>query len=156
MCIERNPSVLIQIERIEDLLKRSGVRDFCLTCLKSTSGNRCCLHCNLVGPKGCIMKPLVCSLWLCEEAKAEFPQVAKELGEIAAQWPVMVAHGLPHASLRAENLTDSPDVVDPRFLVPHYDALRRRRDLGPEPSATTHPFARLRAESQPVRAGSNQ
>lgn len=99
--MKRNPQVLIQIERAEDILVRTGVSDHCSACINSPE-NGCCQRCPSLGLFGCVEKPMACALWLCHRAKRMFPDAVKQLGQIADQLPAEVAYGHRHRSLIAE------------------------------------------------------
>jgi hypothetical protein len=101
-CKPRNPQVLVQIGQIDTLLQTSGVRDYCLECIKGPKGG-CCQGCSLLGTDGCTNKPLSCALWLCFPAAVKFQEVAKQLKDIAHNYPTKVAHGYRGASLSAES-----------------------------------------------------
>lgn len=106
----RHPKVVAQIEVVDSMLRRSGVRSYCLTCIKrpvaehsfSTPAGGCCQGCALLGPNGCTNKPLSCALWLCGSAKTAFPAVHQKLVQITTQWPLDISRGIRQHSLEAE------------------------------------------------------
>ena len=97
----RNHDVLVQIGKIDEMLKDTRVRDFCISCIRGPAGG-CCQGCSNLGPNGCTDKPLACALWLCSKADKAFPQVAEALSIEKQKWPYRVANGMRLMSIRAE------------------------------------------------------
>lgn len=100
--MERNPQVLVQIQRIEVILKESGLNSYCTACVHSPEGG-CCQGCQYLAPTGCTVKPLACALWLCGRAQRAFPETHEQLVSIAHQWPRSLTHGYRGRSLIAES-----------------------------------------------------
>lgn len=105
--MKRNPDVLVQIARIDQMAERTGIRAFCQGCIhkQHTEGSYpggCCTGCTNLGPNGCTEKPLSCALWLCRGARKAFPQQARGLDAIARIWPSGLAYGFRMDSLQQE------------------------------------------------------
>ena len=101
----RNATVLVQITKIDALLEVTGVRDYCIACIKGPKGG-CCQGCSSLGPNGCTDKPLACALWLCSNARQEFPAVQDALYAIGSRYPYGVARAYRHLSIQYEQLMD--------------------------------------------------
>lgn len=97
----RNPQVLVQIQKIDDILKESGVSSFCMDCIHGPEGG-CCQGCASLGPNGCTDKPLSCALWLCHEAKQQFPEVRAELMTINRKYDYGIANSYRQLSITME------------------------------------------------------
>ena len=99
--MERLPEVLKTISEIEEILVGSGIRDYCLACIKGPRGG-CCQGCSLLSATGCTNKPLSCAAWLCSDAMSKFYPAYLKILKIANTHRGIIRHGARESSLNAE------------------------------------------------------
>jgi hypothetical protein len=118
--MQRNLAVLETIAEIDHAMLISGARDFCLACINRTNPHvkgGCCQGCKLLGAEGCLEKPLSCAQWLCRTAQERFPELSKQMQQIATErHGYAVAKSFRANSLQAELVQiqgETPKCVQP-------------------------------------------